>query len=296
MRWPPQFHGQQGRAISATAVVLGFVTALVLVAISSATPDGTRRAEAVGSITGTFSGSPVSGSGTWDNFQGGPCLDPKGEPRWYLGINWDAGSETNDTLLANQEYLQVLPCGPGPDPATRNWGPIDCNTLGSFCSIVDDPCVTLYHAASGNTQGQDVAATTCELIPPTPTNTPTNTPTDTPTNTPTNTATNTPTDTATSTPTNTATTAPTATPQPQIIDCAGARDAGLLGEPNDPNKVKLCHFTGSATNPIVINEVALSSAETHFTHHGDLWNCGYYADQKSPTFCAAGLGYPSPAP
>ena len=28
-----------------------------------------------------------------------------------------------------------------------------------------------------------------------------------------------------------------------------------MGEPSDPNKVRLCHFTGSTSNPIVINEV-----------------------------------------
>jgi hypothetical protein len=201
MSLPPQLKTDRGKKFSAAALFLGMFLAFVLVTVAT-TNDGARPAEAVGGITGTFIGSPVSGSGTWNNFQGGPCLDPSGEPRWYIGINWDAGTETNDTLIANQEYLAPLDCTGTQDPATRNWGPIDCtqSDQGDVCSTVNEPCVTLYHAAQNNTQGNDVAATTCELIAPTAT--------------PTATATNTATATATATATSTATATPTFTPSP----------------------------------------------------------------------------------
>ena len=49
-----------------------------------------------------------------------------------------------------------------------------------------------------------------------------------------------------------------------------------LSAPKDPNKVTLCHFTGSATNPFIFNEVSPSGADSHLLnpdHHGD---CGLY--------------------
>ena len=42
-----------------------------------------------------------------------------------------------------------------------------------------------------------------------------------------------------------------------------------LPDPSNDNKATLCHFTGSASNPYVINEVSKSAAESHFGHHGD---------------------------
>lgn len=222
MSLPPHLRDHKSRMYSSLGVVIVIASAIAFTLVLSGTAHDPRRAEAVGDITGTFSGSPVSGSGTWSNFQGGPCLDSQGESRWAIGINWDAGVEADDTIIANQEVLQPLECGTGPDPATRNWGPISCDTSGD-CAIVNEPCVTLYHAAQGNTQGQDVAATTCELIPPTatPTSTATNTAT------PTNTATNTPTatNTATNTPTNTATATSTATAT-ATVKCNSGRGNG----------------------------------------------------------------------
>ena len=50
----------------------------------------------------------------------------------------------------------------------------------------------------------------------------------------------------------------------------------VLPEPSSDKKVTLCHFTGSDSNPFVINEVAPSAAESHLLnpdHHGD---CGRY--------------------
>jgi hypothetical protein len=44
-----------------------------------------------------------------------------------------------------------------------------------------------------------------------------------------------------------------------------------LPEPGHQNKVTLCHFTGSASNPFVINEVARSALVHHVGHHGDCW-------------------------
>ena len=55
----------------------------------------------------------------------------------------------------------------------------------------------------------------------------------------------------------------------------GCQDT-TLPAPKDPNKVSLCHFTGSATNPFIMNEVSVSGAESHLLnpdHHGD---CGLY--------------------
>jgi hypothetical protein len=44
-----------------------------------------------------------------------------------------------------------------------------------------------------------------------------------------------------------------------------------LPEPEHENKVTLCHFTSSETNPFVINEVAESALDNHVDHHGDCW-------------------------
>ncbi len=83
-----------------------------------------------------------------------------------------------------------------------------------------------------------------------------------------------------------------APPPPETCEAANA--AGLIGEPSNDRKVTLCHFTGSETNPVVINEVALAAATSHDEHHGDIWNCGAIADLNNAVFCAAGVGYPSP--
>jgi len=51
-----------------------------------------------------------------------------------------------------------------------------------------------------------------------------------------------------------------------------------LPEPGNPKKVTLCHFTGSDSNPFIINEVSQSGADSHLLnpdHHGD---CGRYGD------------------
>src|SRR5215203_2532486 len=42
-----------------------------------------------------------------------------------------------------------------------------------------------------------------------------------------------------------------------------------LPDPDNSNKVTLCHFTGSDSNPFVINEVSASAADAHSDHHGD---------------------------
>ena len=51
--------------------------------------------------------------------------------------------------------------------------------------------------------------------------------------------------------------------------CTEAAAAGLLEIPPNANKVTLCHFTGSPSNPFVINQPSLSSAATHAGHHDD---------------------------
>jgi len=56
--------------------------------------------------------------------------------------------------------------------------------------------------------------------------------------------------------------------EPPITGCP----ADALPEPGNPNKVTLCHFTGSDGNPFVINEVSASAASQHFGHHGDCVN------------------------
>jgi hypothetical protein len=124
---------------------------------------GIPVAEAVGDLTATFdtSGDPVSASGTWSNFTGGPCADPHGDLgdlRWAIGINWDptddpAGTEPTDP--DNQDEFVPLTCT-HPDPATRNRGPGTepaANTTAGMCA-------TLYHAPEDNIQGNDVADTT----------------------------------------------------------------------------------------------------------------------------------------
>jgi hypothetical protein len=59
--------------------------------------------------------------------------------------------------------------------------------------------------------------------------------------------------------------AASATP-PDPIGCAAL---GELPEPQHANKVTLCHFTGSDSNPFIINEVSASAADSHSDHHGD---------------------------
>ena len=51
--------------------------------------------------------------------------------------------------------------------------------------------------------------------------------------------------------------------------CDEAAALGLLPPPPNDNKVTLCHFTGSPSNPFVINQPSLSAAETHAGHHDD---------------------------
>ena len=53
---------------------------------------------------------------------------------------------------------------------------------------------------------------------------------------------------------------------PPVVGCASLGD---LPEPSRENKVTLCHFTGSDSNPFVINEVSASAADSHSDHHGD---------------------------
>jgi hypothetical protein len=47
-----------------------------------------------------------------------------------------------------------------------------------------------------------------------------------------------------------------------------------IPDPSRDNKVTLCHFTGSTSNPFIINEVSASAAESHHGHHGDCVNDG----------------------
>ena len=56
--------------------------------------------------------------------------------------------------------------------------------------------------------------------------------------------------------------------------CTEAVAAGLLPIPS-PGHVTLCHFTGSGSNPFIINQPSLSAWETHQFHHGD---CGRFPD------------------
>ena len=52
---------------------------------------------------------------------------------------------------------------------------------------------------------------------------------------------------------------------PDPVGCA----AITLPDPDNPNKVTLCHFTGSDGNPFIVNEVSASAAASHSDHHGD---------------------------
>ena len=61
---------------------------------------------------------------------------------------------------------------------------------------------------------------------------------------------------------------PTSAMPPPDVGCAAIE----LPEPGNPNKVTLCHFTGSDGNPFVINEVSASAANSHSDHHGDCVN------------------------
>jgi len=63
-------------------------------------------------------------------------------------------------------------------------------------------------------------------------------------------------------------------PPPKPTSCADAD----LTLPKNLDKVTLCHFTGSDSNPFIINEVSQSGADSHLLnpdHHGD---CGMYGD------------------
>lgn len=51
--------------------------------------------------------------------------------------------------------------------------------------------------------------------------------------------------------------------------CLEAVAAGLLPPPDNDGHVRLCHFTGSGSNPFVINQPSVSAWETHQFHHGD---------------------------
>jgi hypothetical protein len=56
-----------------------------------------------------------------------------------------------------------------------------------------------------------------------------------------------------------------AMPPGELFGCAVI----TLPDPDNPNKVTLCHFTGSDGNPFIINEVSESAATSHSDHHGD---------------------------
>jgi hypothetical protein len=62
--------------------------------------------------------------------------------------------------------------------------------------------------------------------------------------------------------------------------CEEAEAAGLLPLPPTEDRVTLCHFTGSPSNPFVINQPSLSAAQSHSGHHGD---CVKYFDGS--VFC-----------
>jgi len=68
----------------------------------------------------------------------------------------------------------------------------------------------------------------------------------------------------------------------KLIDCddpdcvsepKGTCDEAILDAEPPPtdNKVTLCHFTGSGSNPFVINTVSTSAWDNHTGHHGDCW-------------------------
>jgi hypothetical protein len=62
---------------------------------------------------------------------------------------------------------------------------------------------------------------------------------------------------------------------PPPATCTEAAAEGLLPIPSNARHVTLCHFTGSDSNPFVINQPSLSAAETHAGHHDD---CVRYFD------------------
>jgi hypothetical protein len=72
----------------------------------------------------------------------------------------------------------------------------------------------------------------------------------------------------------------TPTPVSAVPIVTGCQDT-VLPLPGNPNKVTLCHFTGSDSNPFVINEVSQTAAESHFDHHGD---CVMYSDGHEVCF------------
>mgnify|MGYP000224060144 CR=1 FL=1 len=49
----------------------------------------------------------------------------------------------------------------------------------------------------------------------------------------------------------------------------GCAAALPLPPPSNPEKATLCHFTGSSSNPFIINEVSNSAVVSHQSHHGD---------------------------
>ncbi len=51
----------------------------------------------------------------------------------------------------------------------------------------------------------------------------------------------------------------------------GCQDILPLPDPSNPAKYTLCHFTGSDSNPFVINEVSFSAVSAHTSHHGDCY-------------------------
>ncbi len=59
---------------------------------------------------------------------------------------------------------------------------------------------------------------------------------------------------------------------PAVASAGHPCEDALAGVPNPPaGKVTLCHFTGSESNPTVINTVSQSAQESHADHHGDCW-------------------------
>jgi hypothetical protein len=60
-----------------------------------------------------------------------------------------------------------------------------------------------------------------------------------------------------------------AMPEPEPTPPEEGCGAITLPDPTNPNKVTLCHFTGSDGNPFIINEVSASAAGSHSDHHGD---------------------------
>ncbi len=77
----------------------------------------------------------------------------------------------------------------------------------------------------------------------------------------------------------------TAAPHPAQA-WAGCQDALPLPAPSNPDKATLCHFTGSGSNPFVINEVSNNAAQSHQEHHGDcIRSPGLFPSLPDNTFC-----------